>query len=215
MRQMRLATAEVALQYIAGALSEESSNQAIPAESSKLRVLLVAPSYFPYIGGLETHIYEVGRRLARAGVEVTILTTDLSGQLPTLEEAEGLQIRRVRAWPSNKDYYFAPGIYRVITGGQWDLIHCQGYHNLVPPLAMLAARRANIPYVLTFHSGGHSSRVRNALRGLQWMMLRPLLSRAQRLISVTEFESEFFQERLRLLAEQFVVIPNGAHLGEM
>ena len=187
----------------------------MPTEPSPLRVLVVAARYLPYMGGLETHVYEVGRRLARAGVEVTVLTTDVSGRLPAFEESEGMRIRRVRAWPANKDYYFAPGIYRVITCGRWDLVHCQGYHNLVPPLAMLAAWRANIPFVLTFHSGGDVSRLRKALRGLHWTMLRPLLSRARKLIAVSEFEAGFFRERLRLPAERFVVIPNGAHLPHM
>src|SRR5438552_13435202 len=112
-------------------------------DSNRLRVLMVAARYFPIIGGVETHVYEVARRLARASVEVTVLTTDLSGQLPTVEESEGVQIRRVRAWPKNKDYYLAPGIYRIITQGRWDLVHCQGYHTMVAPLAMLAAWRAN------------------------------------------------------------------------
>jgi len=187
----------------------------MPTEASPLRVLLVATRYLPYMGGLETHVYEVGRRLARAGVEVTVLTTDVSGRLPASEEVDGMQIRRVRAWPANKDYYFAPGIYRVITHGRWDLVHCQGYHTLVPPLAMLAAWRANTPFVLSFHSGGDVSRLHRALRGLQWAMLRPLLSRAQKLIAVSEFEAGFFRERLRLPAERFVVIPNGAHLSHM
>src|SRR5438270_1075286 len=110
-----------------------------PDESNLLRVLMVAARYFPYVGGVETHVYEVGRRLARAGIEITVLTTDLSGQLPVAEELEGVQIRRVRAWPNNKDYYFAPGIYRFILQRQWDIVHCQGYHNLVAPLTMLAA----------------------------------------------------------------------------
>jgi glycosyltransferase involved in cell wall biosynthesis len=184
------------------------------SKSSRLRVLLVAARYFPEIGGVEIHVYEVARRLVQADHEVTVLTTDLSGRLPLIEESEGIHIRRVRAWPTNKDYYFAPGIYSFITRGQWDLVHCQGYHTLVAPVAMFAARRANIPYVLTFHSGGHSSYLRNALRGLQWMMLRPLLSRARMLIAVSEFEATFFREQLRLPPKQFVIIPNGAHLPE-
>ena len=52
---------------------------------SPLRLLLVAASYFPYSGGLETHVHEVGRRFARAGVEVTILTTDISRRLPPVD----------------------------------------------------------------------------------------------------------------------------------
>lgn len=182
------------------------------AQSTTLRVLLVAPRYFPYIGGLETHVYEVGRRLVRAGVEVTVLTTDPSGTLPPAEVIEGAQVRRVRAWPPDKDYYFAPAIHRVITRARrrWDVIHCQGYHTLVPPLAMHAAWRAGIPYVVTFHSGGETSLIRQALRGGQRAALRPLLARAERLIGVSQFEVRFFRERLRLPAEKFVVIPNGA-----
>jgi glycosyltransferase involved in cell wall biosynthesis len=185
-------------------------------KSGSLRVLFVAARYLPYVGGLETHVYEVGRRLTRANIDVSILTTDVSGRLPVDEESEGMHIRRVRAWPTNKDYYFSPQIYPFITGGSWDLVHCQGYHNLVPPLAMFAAWRAHIPFVLSFHSGGDVTRLRKALRGLQWTMLRPLLLQAQKLIAVSEFEARYFQEQLHLRPERIVIIPNGAaHLPEV
>jgi glycosyltransferase involved in cell wall biosynthesis len=183
----------------------------MPTESSPLRLLMVAARCFPYLGGVETHIYEVGKRLVRAGVEVTVLSTDVSGKLPIVEEIEGMHIRRVRAWPRNKDYYFAPDLYRVITRGQWDIVHCQGYHNLVAPLAMFAAQRAKIPYVVTFHSGGDSSRLRKAFRSVQRMALRPLLARAELLISPSKWELEFFRDKLHLPDNQFVIIPNGAH----
>ena len=122
--------------------------------STPLRVLMVTPRFFPDVGGVETHVYEVARRLARASVDITILTTDRSGQLPTSEPLEGVTVRRVRAWPEQRDYYFAPEITRVITQGSWDVVHCQSYHTLVAPMAMLAALRAHIPYVVTFHGGG-------------------------------------------------------------
>jgi hypothetical protein len=58
-------------------------------EPSPLRVLMVIPRYFPYPqGGLITHVYQVGQRLTHMGVKVTILTTDLSGRLPAIEESE-------------------------------------------------------------------------------------------------------------------------------
>src|SRR5262245_54425674 len=116
-----------------------------------LRVLMVTPRYFPYMGGVENHVYEVARRLARDGIDITILTADPSGKLPATEQAEGVSICRVRAWPAERDYYFAPDIYRMIIKGAWDLVHVQSYHTLVAPLAMFAALRARIPYVVTFH----------------------------------------------------------------
>ncbi len=173
---------------------------------------MVTPRYLPLMGGIETHVYEVGRRLARANLHITILTTDRTGQLPREETSEGMQIRRVRAYPASADVYFAPEIYREIVNGTWDVVHCQGIHTLVPPLAMLAARRAHIPYVVTFHTGGHSTGWRNAVRGLQWRALRPLLARAQRLIGVSQFEADLFQQHLHLPREKFTVIPNGGSL---
>lgn len=183
----------------------------ITSNTRSLKILMVAARYFPFIGGVETHVYEVAWRLAKVGMQVTVLTTDTSEQLPALEMSRGVEIIRVPAWPADKDYYFAPAIYRAIAQRKWDIIHCQGYHTLVPPMAMLAAQRANIPYVVTFHSGGDSSLFRKAIRGAQRVALSPLLAKAERLIGPSKWEADFFRERLHLSSEQFSVIPNGAH----
>jgi glycosyltransferase involved in cell wall biosynthesis len=174
-----------------------------------VRVLIVSPNYLPVIGGVETHISQVAPRLARAGVEVEILTTDRTGKLPAHEFLNGVRVTRVRAHPESRDYYLAPAIFGRVAQGRWDLVHCQGYHTLVPPLAMMGAIRAGTPFVLTFHSGGHSSRLRNHLRTAQALALRPLLRRAGRLIAVSEFEAELFRTRLRLSRRRFDVVSNG------
>jgi glycosyltransferase involved in cell wall biosynthesis len=177
-----------------------------------LRVLLVTARYFPFMGGVENHVYQTARRLAGAGTDTTVLTTDPSGLLPSHEQSDGVTIQRVRAWPATQDFYFAPDIYRVITRGQWDIVHCQGYHTLVAPLTMLAALHSGIPYVVTFHGGGHSSRLRTLLRGPQRALLRPLLARAERLIAIARFEIDFYGKQLRLPGDHFVYIPNGSDL---
>lgn len=179
---------------------------------SPLRILLVTARYPPYIGGTEIHTYEVARRLAAAENEVTVLTTSTDQREITCERTEGVQIVRVPAWPRDRDYYFAPDLYRFITRGGWDILHCQGYHTLVAPTAMMAARQADLPYVVSFHSGGNSSRLRVALRPLQHSLLRPLFARAAALVGVSRWEAEFFRKRLRLPAERFTVIPNGSYL---
>lgn len=180
-----------------------------------LNILMVTPRYYPYMGGIETHVYEVGRRLAQSGNRITILTTmphAALSSLPREEESQGMRIIRVPAWPKERDYYLAPEIRSIIKGTKWDLVHCQGCHTFVPPLAMLAAREARIPYILTFHTGGHSSNVRNRIRGFQWKLLRPLLAKASTLIGVSHFEAAYFHDSLQLPAEKFVVISNGSTL---
>ncbi len=177
-----------------------------------LRVLLLAQRYFPYMGGVETHVYEVGRRLARADVEVTILTTDTSRRLPSSEEVDGVHIYRVPAYPAERDYFFAPGIYRVITSGDWDIVHLQGIHTLFAPLALFAMWRARMPYIVSFHSGGPPNWFRRVIRSAQWMTLRPFLARAQRLVAVSNFEATSFRRALHLPNDRFVVIRNGAQM---
>lgn len=178
-----------------------------------LNVLMVTPRYFPYVGGIETHVHEVGLRLAARGVQVTLLTTVADQHrlhLPRKEVIEGIEVIRVRAWPAQGDYYIAPEVATVIAQGNWDLVHCQGCHTFVPPLAMRAAQKAGLPYIVTFHSGGHSSRMRTLVRGMQWSLQRPLYAGAAKLIGVSRFEANYFREILRLPAERFAVIPNGS-----
>ena len=66
-------------------------HHSIRLKANSLRVLMVTPRFFPFMGGVENHVYEVARRLARQNVDITVLTTDTSGQLPTDELADGHQ----------------------------------------------------------------------------------------------------------------------------
>src|SRR6266496_907242 len=176
------------------------------------RILFVTPRYFPTVGGVQTHVYQVSRRLAKVGIDVTVLTTNPGYRLAAEEVVEGIRIRRVPAWPVNGDFYFAPQIYPIIRNGSWDLIHVQSYHTFVAPLAMWAAWRSSMPYVTTFHGGGHSSQWRNSIRGMQQLMLRPFLARADKLVAISDFEIPLLSRRLRLPENQFTLIPNGADL---
>ena len=178
-----------------------------------LRVLMVSPRYLPEVGGTEMHIYEISRRLSALGnFEITVLTTDRSRRLPREEVIAGTSVLRVPSWPRSRDYYLAPGIAAVIRQHRWDLVHCQGIHTPVPLLAMISARRAGIPYLITFHTGGHSSRLRNAVRTTQWRLAGPLLRNAVSLIGVSHFEAAALTQHARLGDRQVIVIRNGGAL---
>ena len=107
-----------------------------------IRVLVVAARFLPDLGGTETHIHEITRRMAMRGdLDLTVLTTDRSGTRPPREEFDGFTVLRCRSYPRHRDYYFAPGIYRHVISGNYDLVHCQGIHTAVPVLAMMAAKK--------------------------------------------------------------------------
>ena len=130
-----------------------------------LRILFVTPRYFPDMGGIETHVYEVARRLVPHVQSITVLTTDLSGRREP-ESVVGGCSHSSRSVPIRTTAIIIsrPPFAQHIRRADYDIIHVQGYHTFVPPLAMWAAQRELIPYVLTFHSGGSSSRLRNVIR---------------------------------------------------
>jgi glycosyltransferase involved in cell wall biosynthesis len=174
---------------------------------------MVTPRYLPEVGGTEMHIYEITRRLSALGnFEITVLTTDRSRRLPREEVIAGTSVLRVPSWPRGRDYYLAPGIAAVIRQHRWDLVHCQGIHTPVPLIAMISARRAGIPYLVTFHTGGHSSRLRNAVRTTQWRLAGPLLRNAVSLVGVSHFEAAALTQHAGLGDRRVMVIRNGGAL---
>jgi glycosyltransferase involved in cell wall biosynthesis len=184
------------------------ANEAEP----RLRVVMATARFPPFSGGVELHTDQVTRRLAAGGVAVTMLTTDVTGSLPAYEARDGVEVRRFRAWPRNRDYYFAPGLYSALVRGNWDVLHVQSFQTLVAPIAMLAAIRRGLPYVVTFHEGGHSSRIRRSIAPRQLKLLGPLLRRAAALVALTEDEIDVYAELLRVPRSRFALIPNGSDL---
>ncbi len=177
-----------------------------------LRVAMVAARALPYLGGIETHVHEVSRRLAASGVAVTVLTTDTSGRLSADEGIEGYRVRRWPAHPRSRDYYFCPGLARHLreSHADYDVVHVQGVHTLVAPAALAATRRSGVPSVLTFHTGGHSSGLREALRPLQWKILGPLMRSAAALVAVCEYERTYFSRALGVDESAIRLIRNGS-----
>lgn len=171
---------------------------------------MVTSSYPPLLGGIERHVYEVAGRMAARGVEVTVLTTDNGGELPRSEREGNLAVRRFPAWPRSADLYLAPRLLGQVGKGGYDLVHVQGVNNLLPPMALASAQRSGIPTAVTFHTGGHSSRLRTAIREPQWRALGPLLRRSKALIAVCAFEVDLFSRRLGIEPERIRFIQNGS-----
>lgn len=177
-----------------------------------LRVLMVTPRSPLLQGGVERHVMETSKRIAAAGEEVEVLCSDPGGPPTRVERRAGVEIRSVRAYPAERDWCLAPRLWPEIRRASADIVHVQSYHTLVAPLAMLRALVLRIPYVVTFHGGGHSLAHRNQARGLQRRLLRPLLRRAAKLVAVAHFEIEEYGAELGLPADRFVLIPNGTDL---
>lgn len=179
---------------------------------AQLRVLMVTPFSPLQVGGVQRYVWETATALLARGVHVEVLCADPVGDQPALQDRDGLLIRSVPAWPRNRDWCFAPGLWRQIEPGAWDIVHVQSYHTLVAPLAMLRAITLRVPFCVTFHGGGSTSALRNRARPLQRRLLAPLLRRAAALVAVARFEASLFGTALGLPPERFRVIPVGTDI---
>ncbi|MCK9925028.1 glycosyltransferase family 4 protein [Frankia sp. AgPm24] len=174
------------------------------------KILMVTPRFFPDIGGIETHVFETARRLNELpDLRVEVLTTDQRQAHLRTETIAGVAVTRVPAFPRERDYLVAPRLVAEMKARRPDLVHVQGAHTAVPVLAMSAAVRAGVPYILTPHTGGHSSRARHSLRASQWRALGPLVRRAHHLVCVARFEAEMFTRLCHPDPSRVSVIQNG------
>jgi glycosyltransferase involved in cell wall biosynthesis len=179
---------------------------------ANLRVLLVTPWFAPHIGGIENHVQQVAARLGKRGFDVTVLTADPTGMLPKNEIVESVSVQRANAYPRGRDWMLAPAMRRVISSGDWDVVHLQGYQTLVGPLTMASAARARVPCVVTFHGGGSLSGLRQRFRSIQMKALAPLFRRAAALVATADFEITDYGRDLKIAPRKFVKIPNGSDL---
>lgn len=81
-----------------------------------LSVLMVGPkTYPPAIGGIETHVFEVSRRMAERGVAVEVAVPKLRGQKRS-EKIDGVTVTRVACIPTmyTTKLTAIPGIVRLL-----------------------------------------------------------------------------------------------------
>lgn len=108
-------------------------------------------------GGGERQFYEISRRIAMMGHEISILTCKFPQQ-PSLEFADNLKIYRITSTRNPKTYRIQSVfsvLHYVIEAAAWantlnpDIIHCNTYFPIYA--GKLAAQLKEVPLVSTFH----------------------------------------------------------------
>ena len=85
--------------------------------SAPLRILMVTPRSPLEAGGVQRYVWELSTRLIDRGVHVEVLCSDPGGPPGRgARERDALRIRTLRAWPAERDWCFAPGLWRAIEG---------------------------------------------------------------------------------------------------
>ncbi len=167
-------------------------------------IVIVGPKTFPpVIGGIETHVYEVSRRLARKGFLVKVIVPGLDRD-PRKEDIEGVHVARVPAIESRFTLKLSaiPSILRELRKSPRALVHAHdatgGY-----AAAIAADRRL---FVYTMHGIGftESDWMTPFRQGIR-MMQTTALAHARH-VFCTDAKAAEVARSVRTQAE---ILPNG------
>jgi len=180
-----------------------------------VKILQVCHRYYPYIGGLETHVKEISERLFRSGFEIEVLTTDPSGMLPREEVINGLKIRRFKSWAPNEAYYFSESLRKYLKkcADKYDIVHAHGYHALPALYASQAKMQNKLVFTPHYHGKGHTL-IRNALHIPYKFLARKIFENADKIVCVSNYEKMLILRNFRVKEEKVAIIPNGVNFEE-
>lgn len=138
-----------------------------------MKIAQVCLTYYPRIGGVETHVKEISERLVKKAFEVKVLTTYPSERLPKEEEINGVKIKRFKSFAPNKVYNL-PYLNMLLdlSKEQADIVHAYNIHALTTFTAYIAHSLHKKPkFVVSpfYHGRGHTK-----LAQMLWVPYRPL-----------------------------------------
>ena len=180
-----------------------------------MRIAQVCPRYHPYIGGVEIHVRMVSERLSERDVDVEVLCTDPEGSLPEMEVINGVVVRRFKSWAPGEAYYFSPRLDHFLRehSQDYDLVHAHNYQAL-PALSAARNKKGNLLFFTPhYHRKGHTP-FRSLLRKPYKLVGKKVLSRADRIFSVSRYEKQLLLKDFNIEDNKIEVIPNGVDLKE-
>lgn len=179
-------------------------------EIARMRVLNVNAMLDPVRGGgTAERTRQVSRHLAKAGVDTTILTTDVGLNNDRLKELGTVRVVALKCLI--KRFYIPKVSYRQITDilADQDIIHLTSHWNILNALVYYAARALHKPYVVCPAGAlpiyGRSKFIKYIYNHV---VGQRILRNAAGYIAITPNEKSQF-EAYGISAERIAVIPNG------
>ncbi len=175
----------------------------------ELKVLMVAHTFPPYVGGLAHVVENLSTALVTRGFEVEVVTLKVGRGLPEREVYRGVAVRRFRGYAPDGGYFIpSPGFYEYLKKTEADIFHLHNIGALTVPAAYLAIRRKDNGYVLTphYHKSGYKWHAK-----LLWKLYRPFARKIVKDANLVHCVSEYEASLVRSVfgVRKPIIIPNG------
>lgn len=113
-----------------------------------MKILMITPSFYPYIGGVERHVLKVSQELIKRGHKVTIITEKRDASSKNFEFFENIKIYRVKQNIFSKLLFLLKNIKQLRNA---DVIQIHDFTSFILwylPFRFILPRK---PVFLTFH----------------------------------------------------------------
>lgn len=175
-----------------------------------MRVLQVARQFYPKVGGIESCVLNLSRRLLSRGHQVEVVTLDrdliTGAPIDSPSVIDSIPIHRV-PYLGSRRYPIAPSWLRFTSG--FDVIHIHAIDFFIDSAAAAKSIRfLSAPVVLTTHGGiFHTAAWRNLKKAYWHLVLRQTLTAAEKVVAVSDTDAALFSSIVE--PEKLVTIPNG------
>ncbi|MFC1977733.1 glycosyltransferase [Chloroflexota bacterium] len=181
-----------------------------------MKILQVTAFFSPVLGGSAEAPYQLSRKLAEKGHQVTVYTSDYKLARDHLDSLPSVKVRPFRTWPSLATLYITPAIFGKAREEvrQFDVIHMHNFRTFQNVAVHHYARKYGIPCVLQAY--GSLARVMSK-QGIKLLYDKiwgyKLIADASKLLAMTPTEIEQYGE-LGAERERIVTVPNCIEISE-
>ncbi|MEM2129444.1 MAG: glycosyltransferase family 4 protein [Candidatus Bathyarchaeia archaeon] len=179
-----------------------------------MKILHVCPRYFPCIGGVEEHVKNICERLA-GKFEVSVFTTDPSGQLPVKEIINGVEVTRFKSWAPSEAYYFSASLKHFLSkySHVFDIVHAHSYHAFPAYYAAKGKTKNKLVFTPHYHRKGHTT-IRSLLHIPYNFLGKKIFEKSDRVICVSYYEKELIKKCFKVNEKKIDIVPNGVSTKE-
>jgi glycosyltransferase involved in cell wall biosynthesis len=142
-----------------------------------MRVLFIAPSYYPHIGGVEYVVKSVAERLTKAGHETIVVAGEPSTDKPREDIVEGVRVVRWPIWSPGSAYHIPrrrselEKLLKELARGA-DVVHVHNVHSVLSMYSLRVVKQVGVRVVVTpyYHGTGHT-----VFRRFLWVFWRRIV----------------------------------------
>lgn len=177
----------------------------------KPKICFVTAFFYPTIGGVETHIQNVGKELIKLGYDVEVFISDMDREKRIAEkegEIDGIKIRRFRSWfKISFSGIFFPGLYKAVKNSDADIFHVHGYRHPFNFVFWFTKKPCFLTPHWPVYKGQRKKHVQLIVDLADKFLGKYIFSKFSKVCVVTELESPWV-ESFEVKKENIILTPN-------